>query len=205
MCQIEWDNPVLWQYSAIRPVFIWLLQLLFVLLYAVRIIKSHEIGSDCSCGGCGDRRGCDFIYSFLVLHSHGLLSLARNGFPASEPSGPLEAACCLCPGLFYCEEQAYRALWESHELFGRNIQTSAKTSDPHQTHEDHVWPEDHGTEMSWWIHFSVKLGYCSSWSNEFFKMSFIIFLLFLSPCLLCFQPDHYVDAEEGQRNGWNYV
>lgn len=71
--------------------------------------------------------------------------MARNGFSASEPWGRREAACCLCQGLFYPEEPRQRTLWESLELLGRHIQTSAHTCGPHQTHEDRLWPENNGT------------------------------------------------------------
>lgn len=71
--------------------------------------------------------------------------MARNGFSASEPWGRREAACCLCQGLFYREEPRQRTLWESLELLGRHIQTSAHTCGPHQTHEDRLWPENNGT------------------------------------------------------------
>lgn len=84
----------------------------------------------------------------LVLHSCGPFNLARNGFPASEPWGFMEAACCLCPGVFYREEQGHGALWESDGLLGGHVQTSAQTDGSHKTHEDHVWPEDHGMKMN---------------------------------------------------------
>lgn len=131
----------------------------------------------------------------LVLHSCGPFRLAKGGFPAPEPWGFVEAARLLCPDVFYREEQGHRALWECYGLSGRYLQTSAHTSCSPQTHEDHVWPEDHGMKL-----------FCLHVSAAFNPLDFMLKFIYVPPCvspppaLVCFPAGCYVAVQGGQRN-----
>lgn len=105
-------------------------------------------------------------------------NVARNGLPASEPWGFVEASCCFCPSVFCSEEQGYKELWESNGLFGRHLQAPARTGGSNKTHEDHVWLEDNGMVVSCGavLFFSKHVG---SWVC-FFKVN--------SFCAFCFPP-----------------
>lgn len=83
----------------------------------------------------------------LCAHSFGPVQLARCGLPTSESGRLVEAARRLCSGLFHHKEQGPGALWEGDRVSGNHVPTSTQTGSCHQTHEDHVWPQDHGREI----------------------------------------------------------
>lgn len=131
-----------------------------------------------------------FIYLFS-LNRCGSLILARNGFRAFEPGGFLEAACCLCQSLFYCEEQRCTALRERLELSGRDIQTSAQTCDSHQTHEDRLWPENNGMMTSCGELTLHRISACTVNPLFVFLMTNVCpFIICLPSCLLLFRLLH---------------
>lgn len=87
-----------------------------------------------------------FIIVSFFLFSDGFMWLAGHWFSASQFRGFVEASRGLSSDVLHREEQRRSALWQSSELSGNYAQTSAQTGGSSQTHEAHVWTQDHGED-----------------------------------------------------------